>query len=82
MAQSRPLRSSGNRVAVTVRHHGPNAPQTVAARRDHAEVRIADFIRRTVDQAPELTAEQRDRLALLLAAAPAPACRPTTRPAA
>ena len=28
--------------------------------------RLADYIRRTVDTAPPLTAEQRDRLALLL----------------
>jgi hypothetical protein len=27
---------------------------------------LADYIRRTVDAAPELTPEQRDRLALLL----------------
>lgn len=28
--------------------------------------RLADYIRKTVDAAPELTTEQRDRLALLL----------------
>lgn len=34
--------------------------------REYAAARLADYIKRTVQQAPPLTAEQRDRLALLL----------------
>ena len=39
------------------------------ARRDLAEQKIAEYVRRTVDAAPLLTPEQRDRLALLLQSA-------------
>lgn len=35
-------------------------------RRDEAAQRLADYIEATVRMAPPLTAEQRDRLALLL----------------
>ncbi len=54
------------RVAYAVRFHGPDAPQTADARRDLAAANLAAYIRRVVDQAPPLTSEQRDRLALLL----------------
>lgn len=36
------------------------------ARRDLRASRLADYIKRTVDEAPPLTPSQRDRLALLL----------------
>ena len=54
------------RVAHAVRFYGPDAPQTADARRDLAAANLAAYIRRVVDQAPPLTSEQRDRLALLL----------------
>jgi hypothetical protein len=54
------------RVAVAVRNHGPDAPQTLDARRDLAAANIT----RVVDQAPPLLPEQRNRLALLLRGAP------------
>ncbi len=54
------------RVARAVRFHGPDAPQTIDARRDLAAANLAAYIKRVVDQAPPLTPEQRDRLALLL----------------
>ncbi len=38
----------------------------VEARRLHAEAALAEHIRRVVDAAPEMTSEQKDRLALLL----------------
>jgi hypothetical protein len=44
----------------------PDDPELVDARRDLAAERLAEHIRKTVDGAPPLTAEQRDRLALLL----------------
>lgn len=36
------------------------------ARRDLAAAKLADYIKRTVDQAPPLTDEQRERIAALL----------------
>lgn len=35
-------------------------------RRDHAAAKLADYITKVVHSAPPLTAEQRDRLAVLL----------------
>ncbi len=58
------------RVAVAVRNHGPDAPQTLDARRDLAAANLAAYITRVVDQAPPLLPEQRNRLALLLRGAP------------
>jgi hypothetical protein len=36
------------------------------ARRDYAAAKLADYIKRTVDAAPPLSPEQRERLAALL----------------
>jgi hypothetical protein len=48
----------------------PNDPDALAAardaRRDYYATALEDYIKRTVDQAPTLTAEQRDKLAMLL----------------
>lgn len=41
-------------------------PELVDARRELRASRLADYIQKTIDQAPPLTAEQRDRLAMLL----------------
>lgn len=38
--------------------------------RDYAAERLADYIKRTVDEAPPLTPAQRDRLAMLLRGGP------------
>lgn len=43
------------------------------ARRNYKFVTVEDYIRRTVDAAPPLTTDQKDRLAQLLHAAPAAA---------
>jgi len=53
-----------SRVAVAHRQHDPAA--ITVARRDLAEAKLADYITRTVDAAPALTTDQRDRLAALL----------------
>lgn len=50
--------------AAAVRWNKPQ--QVVETGRDLAAARLADYIRRTVDAAPPLTPEQRDRLAVLL----------------
>jgi hypothetical protein len=47
------------------KRHDPHADVTELQRRLKAE-RLEDYLRRTVDAAPPLSAEQRDRLALLL----------------
>lgn len=54
------------RVASLTRSRTPDDPELMAARRNLAAERLADYIKRTVDAAPPLTPEQRDRLALLL----------------
>lgn len=55
-------------IANTIRKN-PDADVTELRRQLKSE-RLEDYIRRVVDEAPPLTAEQRDRLALLLRPAP------------
>lgn len=54
------------RVASLTRSRTPDDPDLVGARRNLAAARLELYIKRTVDAAPPLTTEQRDRLALLL----------------
>ena len=54
------------RVAYLSRSRTPDDPELVDARRNMRAERLAEHIKRTVDAAPPLTVEQRDRLALLL----------------
>lgn len=54
------------RVASLTRSRNPDDPELVDARRNLRAERLAEHIRRTVEVAPPLTPEQRDRLALLL----------------
>ena len=54
------------RVASLTRSRTPDDPDLIAARRNLRAARLEDYIRRTVEAAPPLTAEQRDRLAILL----------------
>jgi len=54
------------RVASLSRSRTPDDPDLIAARRNLRAARLEDYIRRTVEAAPPLTAEQRDRLAILL----------------
>ena len=61
---TRPWTKVRSDIAVTTRAN-PNADTTELRRELKAE-RMADYIARIVDDAPPLTAEQRDRLALLL----------------
>ncbi len=46
--------------------YGPDSPQYIDARRDHAVARIEDAIQRTLAEAPPLTNDQADKLASLL----------------
>jgi len=57
----------GNENAVSVLPGGPEPLASDAALAGLAGATgLADYVRRTVDKAPPLTPEQRDRLALLL----------------
>jgi hypothetical protein len=57
-------------LAAKSKRFGPDHPDTIQARRELLEARLADHIRQVVDGAPPLTAEQRDRLAVLLQGRP------------
>lgn len=54
------------RVAALSRSRSENDPELVDARRALRAARLAVQIQRTVDEAPPLTPEQRERLAALL----------------
>jgi hypothetical protein len=52
------------------RYRDPDDPELLNARRDLKAARLADHIRKTVDEAPPLTDAQRARLAGLLSGGP------------
>jgi hypothetical protein len=54
------------RIASLTRSRKPDDPDLLEARRNLRAERLADHIAKVVDQAPPLSAAQRDRLALLL----------------
>ncbi len=58
-------RSARARVAALKRHH-PDDPKTAEAAAQFKADRLAEYIQRLVADAPPLSPEQRDRLALLL----------------
>ena len=55
-----------SRVAAFTRSRTPDDPELVRAKQDLAEAKLADYIQRLLDAAPELSDEQRVRLAELL----------------
>lgn len=59
-----PLARSRSQLAVACRLGTPE--DVDEARRDFTAAKLADYIKRTVDQAPPLTDEQRERIAALL----------------
>ena len=56
------------RLSALKRHRTPDDPSITAARIDLREAKLAEAIKRVVDEAPPLTVEQRSRLAVLLLA--------------
>ncbi len=46
-------------------------PEVICAKRDLKAARLAEYVRRVVAEAPPLTPDQRDRIALLLRGGPA-----------
>lgn len=59
--------------AILTRHRGPDHPETAEADRDYRAEVLAEHVRRVVDAAPPLTAEQRDCIAALLRPRPSTA---------
>jgi hypothetical protein len=57
---------AGRRAAIARAKKGKDPDAEREARREYAAEKLADFITRTVDSAPPLTSEQRERLATLL----------------
>ena len=58
--------AQGARVRMIELHHGADAPVTIAARQDLAEMQIEAAIQKVVDAAPPLCADQAERLSALL----------------
>jgi hypothetical protein len=65
-----PSQLAATRKAWLTRVYGPDAPQVAAADQELRTAGLAKHIKRVVDQAPPLTAEQRAQLALLLGVTP------------
>lgn len=66
MANASPERVRlAGRVAALTRHN-PDAPETIEATRDLAAVKIEEFIRKIVENAPPLSESQREKLANLI----------------
>jgi hypothetical protein len=65
-AKSLPRRRAAAVVGAVERHHGPNDPRLPTLRRDLRAAELEEHVRRIVDGAPPLTAEQRDTIAALL----------------
>ena len=59
-------RSPRARIGALSRSRATDDPDLAAARLDLRAARLAEHIKRTVDTAPPLTNEQREKLALLL----------------
>lgn len=63
MPVSGPARSAQGRLGAAIRWKHPDADD---ARREHVTAKIADYIERSLADAPTLTAEQRSRIAAAL----------------
>lgn len=55
-----------NNLGTVMRHHRDDEAAVTAARQQLAVAKITEYIERVVAEAPPLTPEMRDRLALLL----------------
>ena len=53
-------------IARTTRYDGADSPKLQGLRSELRAAKVAEFIEKTVNEAPPLTQQQRDRLALLL----------------
>jgi len=60
------VRTTRARVAALSKHYPDGSPSLTGARRDHAAEKLAEYVKRTVAEAPALTSAQRDKIAVLL----------------
>jgi hypothetical protein len=60
------VRTHRARVAALTRHHSKDDPKVVDATRDLRAASLEQYIRQVVAEAPPLTNEQREKLAMLL----------------
>jgi hypothetical protein len=65
-AKSPPRRRLSAAIAAIERHNGPDDPRITGLRAELVIEGLAEHIRSVVDDAPPLTAQQRERLSLLL----------------
>ena len=65
-ALSQKRRAASAKVGGLARHRDSNDPDLTDARRDLRAAELEEHVRRIVDQAPALTAEQRTKVAALL----------------
>ena len=70
-ARSPEIRVASSKLGGLSKSRRPDDPDVAEAHRDLAAAKIAEYIRRTVEAAPPLTAGQRSKLAVLLLAGPA-----------
>ena len=63
---STPIRRARGEVGAAVRHHSDKPDVVEDARRTLKIAKAEEYVRRLVDDAPLLTDEQRDRLAVLI----------------
>lgn len=61
-----PIEQLQRKAAVSARWHGRDSDETRARRRDLAAAKLVAYVERVVAEAPPLTEEQLDRIALLL----------------
>lgn len=66
MSTDQARRHERARIASLTRSRQPDDPELVDARRNLAALRLEECVRKTVADAPPLTAEQRDRIAAIL----------------
>ena len=66
MALSKAATHERAKIASWSRYRDPDDPELEEARRNLRAERLADHVARVVDEAPPLTAEQRDRIAAIL----------------
>lgn len=61
-----PIEQLQRKAAVSSRWHGRESQETLTLRRELKEAKLAAYVERVVAEAPDLTDEQVNRIALLL----------------
>lgn len=66
MATEPTFKTLRGRFSNMVRHHGPESPETITAKRDMKAARIAEWVARELEDAPPLTNAQLGRISSIL----------------